>query len=276
VTPSWHSPPQRSETRGQSENDSRYSLVVADGDDSYAKTAPFYDVLASSLWASLAPALAAALVGVDPTAGPVIDLGAGTGRSTMVIADSVSNAEVWAVEPSPSMRAILLGHLGWRADLWNRVSVVAGDAIGFGWPARVAAVVACNMIGHLDVAERAVLWERVAATVADGGLAVVGLQPPSRPERLEPTEMATVEVGQHRYVGLVQAHPTGPRSMRWTMTYRKSAGTAMLEDMVNTFDWWTVGIDDIRDEVSGAGLAAEPAEQGLVVIRKSARRTERQ
>jgi hypothetical protein len=72
--------------------------------DPYARTAPFYDVMASSFWASLGPAVAGLLVHVDPTAGPVIDHGAGTGRSTVVIADSVMEAEVWAVEPSPSMR----------------------------------------------------------------------------------------------------------------------------------------------------------------------------
>jgi SAM-dependent methyltransferase len=238
--------------------------------DPYARTAPFYDVMASSLWASLGPALESLLVGVDPTAGPVIDLGAGTGRSTVVIADSVKQGEVWAVEPSPSMRAMLLGHLGWRADLWDRVTVVAGDALRFEWPRQVAAVVACNMIGHLDVGERGALWERLATTVAEGGFAVIGLQPPGRPARLDRTEMTSVDVGHHRYVGLAEAEPTGPRSMRWTMTYRKVAGPTVLEEAVNTFDWWTVDVDDIRDEVTGAGLTVDARGEGLVVVRSSA------
>jgi SAM-dependent methyltransferase len=238
--------------------------------DPYARTAPFYDVMASSFWASLGPALAGLLVDVDPTAGPVIDLGAGTGRSTVEIADSVTDGEVWAVEPSPSMRAMLLGHLGWRADLWDRVTVVAGDAVGFDWPQQVAAVIACNMIGHLDVGERAALWERLATTVVEGGFAVIGLQPPSRPKRLDRKEMTSVEVGHHRYVGLAQAEPTGPRSMRWTMTYRKIFGSTVLEEAVNTFDWWTVDVEDIRDEVTAAGLTADWRGEGLVVVRSSA------
>jgi SAM-dependent methyltransferase len=236
--------------------------------DPYVRTAPFYDVMASSFWASLGPAPAGLLVDVDPTAGPVIDLGAGTGRSTVVIGESVMEGEMWAVEPSPSMRAMLLGHLGWRADLWGRVTVVAGDAVGFDWPQQVAAVVACNMIGHLDVGERAALWQRLATTVA-GGFAVIGLQPPSRPARLDCTEMTSVDVGHHRYVGLAEAEPTGPRSMRWTMTYRKIAGPSVIEEAVNTFDWWTVDVDDIRDEVTDAGLTADPRGEGLVVVRSS-------
>jgi hypothetical protein len=116
------------------------------------------------------------------------------------------------------------------------------------------------------------LWERLRTTVAGGGFAVVGLQPPSRPVRLQRTEMTTVAVGHHRYVGVAEAEPTGPRSMRWTMTYRKTAGPAVLEEAVNTFDWWTVGVDDIRDEVTGAGLTVDPRDEGLVVVRASAPR----
>jgi hypothetical protein len=131
------------------------------------------------------------------------------------------------------------------------------------------------MIGHLDVEERAVLWDRLATTAADGGFAIVGLQPPGRPQRLERSVMTAVEVGRHRYVGLAEAEPTGPRSMRWTMTYRKTAGPAVLKEAVNTFDWWTVSVDDIRDEVTGVGLTVEPGAEGLVVIRSPVPRTGR-
>ena len=144
---------------------------------------------------------------------------------------------------------------------------------GFDRPERVAAVVGCNMIGHLDVEERGVLWDRVATTAAGGGFAIVGLQPPSRPARLERTVMTAVELGHHRYVGLAEAEPTGSRSMRWTMTYRKTAGPELLEEAVNRFDWWTVSVDDIRDEVTGVGLTVAPGPEGLVVIGSPARRS---
>jgi hypothetical protein len=116
------------------------------------------------------------------------------------------------------------------------------------------------------------LWERLAMRVPSSGSAVVGLQPPSRPEWLERTEMTAVDVGRHRYVGLAEAEPTGPRTMRWTMTDRKTVGQAVLEEAVNTFDWWTIGVDDIREDVARVGLTADPADEGLVVIRRSAPR----
>lgn len=189
-------------------------------EDRYAVTAPYYDLLAGSFWTTLGPALAAVLADVEPSSGPIVDLGAGTGRSTLVIAEAVHDGEVLALEPSPSMRAILLAHVALRPALHDRVTVLDSDVAGFSWPSTVSAVVACNMVGHLDAETRAGLWRAVADHLAPQGLAIIGLQAPSRPERLDRSEMTTIDVGRSRYVGEASAEPTGERSMRWTMYYR--------------------------------------------------------
>ena len=48
------------------------------------------------------------LAGADPSAGPMLDLGAGTGLSTVALADAVPDATILAVEPSPALRAAVL------------------------------------------------------------------------------------------------------------------------------------------------------------------------
>src|SRR5919201_4925139 len=103
--------------------------------DPYAITAEFYDVLAGPRWATLAPALANALAGADPAAGPLLDLGAGTGLSTVALADAVPEATILAVEPSPSLRAVLLSRLAARPDLQRRVTVLPMDLFGAELPA---------------------------------------------------------------------------------------------------------------------------------------------
>lgn len=239
--------------------------------DPYAPTAPYYDLLATSFWDVLGPALSEALAGTNPLAGPIVDLGAGTGRSTLVIADAVADAEVWAVEPSASMRAMLLAHLALRPDLHARVTALADDVAGLAWPQQIAAAVACNMIGHLDANARSALWARVALHLAPGGVAVVGLQPPARPERIEATPMAEVTIGRHTYQGVAEAEPTGERSMHWTMTYRTIAGDTVVHEAVKSSDWWTVGCDDVVAEAALAGLSVSPAAADLLVMRRTDR-----
>jgi Methyltransferase domain len=237
--------------------------------EGYAVTAPFYDLLAAPWWDRLGPALASALAGTDPAAGPVVDLGAGTGLSTMSAADALPDAEVWAVEPSSAMRTILLSHLGLRRDLHERVTVVGADAQTMAWPTRVAAVVAANMIGHLPPDDRRRLWATLADRLAPGAPAVVGLQPPARPEHLPLTRGAAVRVGRDTYEGWSTAEPSGPDSVRWTMTYRICRDGDIRHETITNFDWWTVSADDIAEETAVAGLSCEPADADLLVLRRA-------
>jgi SAM-dependent methyltransferase len=80
--------------------------------------------------------------------GPVVELGAGTGRLTVPLARS--GAEVVAVEPNPAMRARLERRLV-EAGLEGRVTVVAGDARTLDLPLRAPLVVApFNTLMHLE------------------------------------------------------------------------------------------------------------------------------
>jgi hypothetical protein len=233
----------------------------------YGPTAPFYDLLAGPWWDTLGPALAAGLAGTDLAAGPLVDLGAGTGLSTLAAADAVPGAEIWAVEPSAVMRTVLLSHLALRRDLHDRVTVVAAEAQTLAWPERAAAVVAANMIGHLPPADRRRMWATLARRLVPGAPAVVGLQPPARPERLAPTRNAAVRLGDDIYEGWAEAEPAGPDSVRWTMTYRIVRGEETRHEATTHFHWWTVSADDVAAETGAAGLTCDAADAGLLVLR---------
>ncbi|NUU25389.1 MAG: class I SAM-dependent methyltransferase, partial [Streptomycetaceae bacterium] len=58
-------------------------------DDPYAVTADYYEVMSKPYWTLLRPVLAEGLRSVDTAAGPVLDIGAGTGISTQVVADTL-------------------------------------------------------------------------------------------------------------------------------------------------------------------------------------------
>jgi SAM-dependent methyltransferase len=234
----------------------------------YGPTAPFYDLLAGPWWDTLGPAVGAALDGADPAAGPIIDLGAGTGLSTIAIADALPDAEVWAVEPSPVMRTILLSRLAGRRDLHPWVTVVVANAQDLVWPDQVGAVVAANMIGHLPPSDRSRLWATLAARLAPGAPAVVGLQPPPRPERLPNARNAAVKLGADTYEGWAAAEPTAPDSVRWTMTYRITHHDEVRHQAITHFDWWTISADDIAAEATAAGLTCRPADADLYVLRR--------
>jgi hypothetical protein len=162
----------------------------------------------------------------------------------------------------------LLSRLALRRDLHSRVTVVPSDAQNLAWPDQVAAVVAANMIGHLPPSDRHRLWATLADRLAPGAPAIIGLQPPPRPEHLPNTRNAAVHLGPDTYEGWAAAEPTGPDSVHWTMTYRITRDDQVRHEAVTHFDWWTVSADDVATETRLAGLSCQPAQSDLLVLRR--------
>src|SRR5690606_30980498 len=73
-------------------------------DDFYSPVAEFYDLVPRA-HAEGEAALRKILAEVDPDAGTVVDIGAGTGRTCRIVAEVLPSAKSLACEPAPAMRA---------------------------------------------------------------------------------------------------------------------------------------------------------------------------
>jgi SAM-dependent methyltransferase len=236
--------------------------------DDYAVAAEHYDLWAADHWRQIGPELAARLEGVDPSAGPVLDVGAGTGVGTVLIADAVPGVQVLAVEPSRAMRVGLVTRLMTRPDLRGRVTVLQTDLAGVDWPAQLAGFVAMAMLGHLEPAARLSLWRDLAAHLAPSAPAVVLLQPPGRPETVPAARHTRARLGQHDYEGWAEAVPVGPHTLRWTMSYRVLRGGQVIDEQQWSSDFHTVNEDDVRTEAGAAGLTVDIDDSGLATLRR--------
>ncbi|SDU78639.1 class I SAM-dependent methyltransferase [Jiangella alkaliphila] len=228
------------------------------GADEYQRSAEYVDILLAEPWRVFGPLVAAGLQGVNPAAGPVVDLGAGTGRGVLAVAAALPEAEVLAVEPSPAMRAVLMARVGSDDDLRRRVSVVAGDLASVRSAERFGAVLAMNMIGHLDRAARKAFWATLAGRLASGAPALVNLQPPAEAVEVAETPGSEVTVGRYTYRGSGRAIPTAADQVTWHMTYRTFEDGVMVAEERVSYAWWVLSEDGLRAEVAAAGLHAVP------------------
>lgn len=238
------------------------------GDD-YRDSAEFLDIMSHDVWRVLAPLLAEALAAADPVAGPVVDIGAGSGLGTLAIAKVLPQAEIIAVEPSAGLRAVLLSRVHDDPDLARRVTVLDTDIQHAALPDRFGAVVAMNMIGHLGRGDRDALWAMLASRLAPGVPAVLGLQPPDAAIALPDTRFCEIPVGRRVYEGWGRAEPLAADAVTWHMRYRILEDGAPVAEHAVDYRWWIVSPAGLRAEVGEHGFTARqvgPADAGMFVI----------
>jgi len=247
-------------------------VAICDMRDPYALTAEFYEVLARDQRALVLSAMRTALGGVDASAGPVLELRAGTGMGTLTIAEAIPTVEIVALEPSPAMRAVLLARIAERDELRQRVTVLPwGFPIADNeMPERFSAAVGLAMLEHLDPAARAQLWRLLAARLAPQAPAVFELQPPARPEVILETGYTRTRLGCAGLRGIPRRRANGSVTMRWTMRWRNFREAQLIrEHVAQHSEWWTISQADIEHEVAAAGLRCSTAAEGLLVLRRA-------
>ncbi|MBB6551657.1 class I SAM-dependent methyltransferase [Nonomuraea rubra] len=234
--------------------------------DEYERSAEFVDLMLAPHWAGLGPPLAAALRGITD---PIVDVGAGGGHGTRVIAKAAPGAEIVAVEPSMALRSILLARVGEAGELRERVTVLPEHLLAAALPSRLGAVVAMNVLGHFDPAGRQAAWKMLADRLVPGGRAVLNLQPPAEPAAVPESRFAEVRIGRRRYEGWGRAEPAGPDLITWHMTYRTYQDDRPAGELETRYDWWVLDERRLKEELGPHGLVHHrtgPAELGMYVI----------
>jgi hypothetical protein len=233
--------------------------------DPYAESGELIDVLSLEAWQTLRGPIGEALQAAVPGQGPIVDVGAGTGLGTLVIADTLPDAEIIAVEPSPILRAVLLSRLAAADRLRGRVTVLAADATGARLPDRLGGAIAINMIGHLPPAQRHRFFTDLRPRLAPAAPLVVNLQPPAEVTTIPETAFSSVVIGRHTYQGSGAATPAGEDAVTWRMRYRilDADGTLAREHTVD-YRWHMVSRQRLLGELAGAGYSAAVGELDVV------------
>ena len=237
--------------------------------DLYTSNADIYAALALPYVETMGPALAEILGGEDraPAGMPILDLGSGTGALLPRLA-ALGSHPLYAVEPHPAMRAGLMATVCATPGLAARATILPGtldDAAPL-LPPRLGAIVALNMLGHLDEAAYERFWAFAGERLVPGGVVVIALQGPLGPAAVPWTDFGESAVGGLRYSTAGTAEPDG-ESMRWTMrwTVRTASGDVVEERTASTA-WTIITPERLRDSATRAGLEPGPDRDDLLLF----------
>lgn len=230
----------------------------------YSVTAQYYDPLMSAAHADVDRRIAAALVDMDVTTGPVVDIGAGTGLSTALIASTLPAAEILAVEPDAAMRPALMTRMWANVRLRQRVSILPFDIFSVPLPERIAGALLSASLVHFAPPDRARLWPLLADRLAPEGRIIVEVQCPEA-EDMPETDMAQVQVGRIVYRASAVAERLSSDRQRWTMKYRSSLEGREIACETTSYECWAISADGVLAEARAAGLIGRITED-LVIL----------
>jgi SAM-dependent methyltransferase len=226
-------------------------LTVSSDTDPYGAVAGYYDLLHIG---SASPALVSFFVDLAPPGGDALEIGPGTGRMTLAVAERAGS--VLGLERSPSMRAVLLTKLARRPALRDRVTVLDVAAPGFRLGRRFDYVYLAAVLEHVPAAARPALFATLAEHLAPGGVLAMDMvhdrEVPDQPER----ETRSAHVGACRYVLSSAAWPLGPDLGRVRHVYRTYHGDALVATETVERDHHLHRPPDVIADLRTAGLTA--------------------
>ncbi|WP_454296084.1 class I SAM-dependent methyltransferase [Salana multivorans] len=230
--------------------------------DRYQATASAYDLFAASAQPAQRAALEQVLPSFQPNAGPILDVGAGSGFVTEEILRRLPEARVLALEPSPAMRALVTARLTQHPEWHDRVTVRPEDFFSAPLPTGLGGAVLLGVVGHFDAGERAAVLAELAARLPTGAGALLDLQQPERPERVEPYEFTAARMGDLTYRGIAEAWPLDSERMRWRMTYLTLEGERVVTEETTEHVYHHPSTGQVAAEAEAVGLRLERLGEG--------------
>ncbi|MEO1081319.1 MAG: class I SAM-dependent methyltransferase [Pseudomonadota bacterium] len=232
----------------------------------YAASAAFYDAIAGGAHAAVDAQIAEALGYIERPLAPVVDIGAGTGLSTRVIADALPGATILAIEPDPAMRAGLLTRVWSQPALRHRVSILPMELFDAPLPDIVSAFVASASLVHFSPVDRQRLWALIALHLAPSGCAVLEIQSPEARDVAE-SVIATAQVGAVTYAARASAEAIDSERLRWRVDYVASFEGAEVDSQCSEYLCWAVSANTVLTEAAKHGLRGQ-AKGDLVVLHR--------
>lgn len=237
-----------------------------------ALSAEFYDASARGTgWSAALRLPTAVTIRFRPSVGPLIDLGAGSGLSTLALADACTTAEIIAVEPSQAMRAVLMARVLDRWELRDRITVLPGDITHPELPEVWGGLTARGLMGHIDDDQRRLLWRLLAARLAPCAVALVDEVPQERPvsgRRHRIYDSSQIQ-GRREYETVIDLDTTGPARNVVTHTVRDRATGRVLASLQHDHRLYPISRGGLAEELAWRGLVATPVEGGCLMVQRA-------
>jgi SAM-dependent methyltransferase len=193
----------------------------------------------------------------------ILEIGAGTGLITTSLAEWTP-AEIFALEPSPGMRGVLLSRLNARPELLSRVTVLAGDALSVRLAEPAEAAVMINVMYAMEPEYRRQLWPVLAAALEPGGLLVFTWRDGGPPAPHPLRELGSRQVGRHTYTMLSEFLESDGEAVHARYIHRITEGDTLISEEALDGYAYRPPAEVLARELTTAGFTPAGGAEGLL------------
>ncbi|KNX37450.1 class I SAM-dependent methyltransferase [Luteipulveratus halotolerans] len=199
---------------------------------------------------------------------PLIDIGPGSGVTTVALADRYPDAEVIAVEPDGIMRSLLMTRLAERASARERTTVLPESITDCWLPAQCGGALLFNVIYFLGERERELFWSRMAQVLPEGASVLMSRSYGAGGGQVERKLSSTATVGRHEYQRWFEAEQLGDGRVRTSNTYvvLREGEVVREERTQNVIAGLTE--DHVVDEIPVGQFGIEEIDERFLAIRR--------
>ncbi|MDE9367566.1 class I SAM-dependent methyltransferase [Luteipulveratus sp. YIM 133132] len=203
----------------------------------------------------------------DPSL-PLIDIGPGSGVTTVALAQRYPGAEVIAVEPDEIMRSLLMTRLSECTPVRERTTVVPDSILDAWLPEPCGGALLFNVIYFLGEREREMFWHRMAQVLVSGASVLMSRSYGAGGGRVERKLSSSARVGRHEYQRWFEAEPVSEGRVRTSNTYvvLRDDEVVREEHTQNVI----VGLteDHVVDEIPVGQFGIEEIDERFIAIRR--------
>lgn len=200
---------------------------------------------------------------------PLVDIGSGSGLSTIALALQFPQTEILTVEPDPVMRALLMLRIAEQPDIRARTTVLPESILDCWLPDRCGGALLFNVIYFLGSRARDEFWQRMAKVLVPGAPILMSRSYGGVPDKpVEKRLTSSARMGRHEYQRWFEASLVRDNRMEITSTYVVLRDGEKVREVVTSVTPWGLDEDQVLDEIPIGRFGIEEIDENYFAIRR--------
>ena len=200
---------------------------------------------------------------------PLLDIGSGSGLTTLELAERFPAAEIVSVEPDPLMRSLLMLRVAERPGIRERTTVLAESILDCWLPDQCGGALLFNVIYFLGGRARDEFWARMAQVMVPGAPILMSRSYGGVPEGpVERRLVKTATMGRHEYQRWFEASPARDNRMEITNTFVVLRDGEKVREVSTTIDPWGLDEDLVLGEIPVGKFSIEEIDERYFAVRR--------